>query len=57
MISIFDLGRKDSTMMTTAVAISHCRLRPTRDARGTEDGAAEMLPVSPSIAVRPDNQI
>ena len=56
MISIANLLADVSEVMATAVAISHCRSRPTRDARSTEDGPAEMLPVSPSITVRPDKQ-
>jgi hypothetical protein len=54
MISIVDLHAEDLEMMGTAIAMSNCRSRVTRDSGAAGDGAAGMLFTSLGIMVRPD---
>jgi hypothetical protein len=54
MIFIVGLDAEDLEGMATAIAMSNCRSRVTRDPGAVEDGAGGMLPDSISIMVRPD---
>jgi hypothetical protein len=54
MISIVDLDAEDLERTATAIAMSNCRSRVTRDPSTAEDAAAGMLPDSLGIMVRPD---